>query len=101
MAGLSHAARLTFFDPSLVDDAQKGDRQDRASAQGIIATGIQIATITTNARRREQLEAIVHAALDKSQKGKCRECGDAISAARLEARPFATRCTRCEAEVNG
>lgn len=45
-------------------------------------------------RERDQIRR-ARAALEAGTYGTCEVCGDAIGAARLEARPASTRCVRC------
>jgi RNA polymerase-binding protein DksA len=54
-------------------------------------------------RRARQLEEVSRALedLDAGRYGICRDCGDAIAAARLRVMPFATRCVACQAKSEG
>jgi RNA polymerase-binding transcription factor DksA len=45
-------------------------------------------------REREQIRK-ARAAVEAGTYGTCEQCGSAIGAARLEARPASTRCVRC------
>ena len=45
-------------------------------------------------REREQIRK-ARAAVEAGTYGTCEQCGGAIGAARLEARPASTRCVRC------
>lgn len=98
MSGLSQAMRKQIFEPSLLTDASKGDSHDKASAQGIIATQVQIKSIIHGAETAARLSQKVRDSLGIAP-GICMDCNEEISEGRLRAVPFATRCTGCESEA--
>jgi DnaK suppressor protein len=52
-------------------------------------------------RRARELAEVNRAleAMDAGSYGICRDCGEAIAAARLKVLPFATRCVECQARL--
>jgi RNA polymerase-binding protein DksA len=57
--------------------------------------------VTMAERRARELEEVNRALeeIDAGRYGLCRDCGQAIPAARLKVLPFATRCVACQAST--
>lgn len=72
------------------------------SASDLAAAELERTTgLATRRMQTRMLERVTAALLelDAGTYGKCRECGDDISEARLTAIPFAPRCTECEGGI--
>jgi DnaK suppressor protein len=57
-----------------------------------------LALVTTLQRKVESIDAALRA-IERGTYGICERCGQEIDPARLEVRPDATLCVRCQAEV--
>ncbi|MHB1845144.1 MAG: TraR/DksA family transcriptional regulator [Deltaproteobacteria bacterium] len=83
------------------DIAQLQDAPKDAELEETAQTSLAEYTLQqlTDVQRREviQLDAAL-ARMDAGQFGRCEECGGTISVKRLQALPFATRCTDCAQE---
>ena len=78
----------------------KGDKYNGASDDGDLADvasrdSLQAASLN---RHRARLRAIEEAlfSIDEGTFGTCEDCGEEISAGRLNAVPFALRCVECQ-----
>lgn len=93
-------ARLRSLDDSftgIVEAARDSNLDDEHDPEGttIAASRAQVAALITAARCH--LDEIDHALerIASGRYGHCDQCGQPIDAARLEARPRATRCLAC------
>jgi RNA polymerase-binding transcription factor len=92
------AIRLTIREgreEGAIEDAEVQDDAERSAAdtQG----ELEFALLQMQGSTLEQIETALER-LDEGRYGFCYDCGASISARRLRALPFATRCTICEQE---
>jgi DnaK suppressor protein len=79
------------------DDAAAGYPQDPADAGANLSEADRSEAVLEAAQeqRGRVLDALTR--LDKGRYGTCVDCGDNVPEGRLEARPEAARCVRCQA----
>jgi RNA polymerase-binding transcription factor DksA len=83
---------------NLADDAAAGYPQDAADAGANLSEADRSEAVLEAARqqRGRVLEALGR--LENGGYGTCVDCGDHVPDGRLEARPEAARCVRCQAK---
>lgn len=83
-----------------LDDVElsQDDRADEIDFATVMAE--QNLNLRLRGRERKLIRKINHALerIDKNEFGKCVECGEAIAAKRLRARPVTTMCIECKEE---
>lgn len=80
------------------DDAVSGSPKDPADAGANLSEADRSQAVLEAAQR--QLAQVLDALgrLDEGKYGQCVDCGDAVPEGRLEARPEAARCVRCQSK---
>jgi DnaK suppressor protein len=80
------------------DDAPEGYPQDPADAGANLTEADRSQAVLEAAQRQrgEVLDALSR--IENGDYGKCADCGDAVPDGRLEARPEAARCVRCQSK---
>ena len=80
------------------DDSVSGSPQDPADAGANLSEADRSQAVLEAAQRQrtQVLEALTR--LDDGKYGQCVECGNEVPEGRLEARPDAARCVRCQSK---
>lgn len=80
------------------DDSVSGSPQDPADAGANLSEADRSQAVLEAAQRQrtQVLEALSR--LDDGKYGQCVECGNEVPEGRLEARPDAARCVRCQSK---
>ena len=80
------------------DDSVSGSPQDPADAGANLSEADRSQAVLEAAQRQrtQVLEALSR--LDEGKYGQCVDCGDEVPEGRLEARPDAARCVRCQSK---
>jgi len=78
-----------------IDDGEVQDDAERSEAE--VQADVEFALLQMQSETLAQVEEALDR-LDSGEFGLCAECGSEISAARLNALPFAVRCRACEQE---
>jgi RNA polymerase-binding transcription factor len=80
------------------DDSVSGSPQDPADAGANLSEADRSQAVLEAAQRQRThvLEALSR--LDDGKYGQCVDCGDEVPEGRLEARPDAARCVRCQSK---
>jgi RNA polymerase-binding transcription factor DksA len=94
---LARIAALSAEYDGIVDAAQGSNNDDEHDPEGatIAFEREQLAALLTQAREHLAQIAAAEERIATGTYGACAKCGDAIGAARLEARPTAAFCIAC------
>lgn len=80
------------------DGATSGSPQDPADAGANLSEADRSQAVLEAAQRQRTLVLEALSRLDDGKYGQCVDCGDAVPEGRLEARPEAARCVRCQSK---
>ena len=82
------------------DDAAAGYPQDAADAGASLSEADRSEAVLEAARQQRGLVMDALTRLESGRYGTCVDCGDNVPEGRLEARPEAARCVRCQAKYD-
>jgi DnaK suppressor protein len=82
------------------DDASAGYPRDPADAGANLSEADRSEAVLEAARRQRGLVLDALTRLDRGTYGTCVDCGDNVPEGRLEARPEAARCVRCQGKYD-
>lgn len=80
------------------DDSVSGSPADPADAGANLSEADRSQAVLEAAQRQRALVLDALGRLDDGNYGQCVDCGDPVPEGRLEARPEAARCVRCQAK---
>ena len=80
------------------DDAAAGYPRDPADAGANLSEADRTEAVLEAARQQRSLVTDALTRLENGHYGTCVDCGDSVPEGRLEARPEAARCVRCQAK---
>ena len=81
-----------------VPDAAAGYPRDPADAGASLSEADRSEAVLEAARQQRGLVMDALARLENGRYGTCVDCGDSVPEGRLEARPEAARCVRCQSK---
>ena len=80
------------------DDSVSGSPADPADAGANLSEADRSQAVLEAAQRQRALVLDALGRLDDGKYGQCVDCGDPVPEGRLEARPEAARCVRCQSK---